>query len=562
MSLDFHTPTLLGWTDPRTGLFTPRFKSVTIRWRRLKVPLDYTLHWWLPAPWHFHSSLHTFSSTDSVSVLLPTASVSCHLRLGVHLYAMHTNGRGQPVQTRVGTGLVPLKELKGGDFKIPIRAENGTLVTELSCATEGASWLDFSDTTLDEDETHHSLDQNPVDPHWTTPTKPFKPDEMQEKFRRRLVQTYLQRPVSVWIWQCLNGEAETDATFYDNALAFGLWVCGKEKPDAHVLAQVIGFFAWSCRYVTDATKTGADTEEWKDTEQFAMIRDHPAEQERSGDCEDLTREMYLAYYWLRESPKAPRVLQQLARAYTFYFVDAIIRVDGQLGLHQYAKLRPRDASSKEEPIFLESTEHVLQSGSNLPYVEKIVENLMPLRAKGTWPKQARWLHTPRTLVEQIQFHQWDLLYFSTTDDPAVPLEGDRSEYGAHPLATTVRLQALPTMAEALTAKELKTKVATVPVLSVPPLGAKWLTSLPPLGRYHSFLKLHHALNDPQLDAVFPVVWQQLSSVGQMVVWCQAKKKYTPVTGPAPTNVRDFFVEIPVTAKHSFCILCIGSLQQL
>lgn len=545
---------LTGWEQ--NGVWRPRFRILQLKLQRTRAQLEYVLQWWLPSPLHDHGTQHTVTAAreSTCQILLPTSPVSPHTLLGVHVYTMHQNGRHQTVQTRIGTGRIALKELNHS-FVLQVLTETGAHATDLALTLDAdASWLRFNANAPvpEPTEKHTALDR-----HWYTLRKPSTP-LIEDQFRRRIVDTYLQQPVSVFAWQCLPGEVHTAPAFYENALQFALWLCGVDEPDGPVLAQVIGFFPWACRYATDVALDQAD---WKDTEQFAMIRDHPAEQERSGDCEDLAREMYLAYYWLCNSPRAPKALQALARSYTFYFVDAVVTVDRVNGLHQYAKLVPR--ATNGTVLFLESTEHTIQAGDNVDYTTVIARELLKRRPE--WPRQVRLLHTPKTLVDDLKFHQVDLLYFADALEPKVPRAAGDSKFGISPLVLNSSAMDLSEStkldAELVTQADLQAEVAIVPPLSSPPTPTTWLSQLPPKNRFHSFLKLHHALTDPQVPGIFEQLWAQLSKVADLVVWIKKTKKYTKSTGPCP-KTEDCLVEIPVTAKQSFCILCLGWVKPL
>jgi hypothetical protein len=568
---------LVGWRRPGTG-FVPRFAVAELelqpRRRTLFDPNAMTLVWWMASAFHPDATLHTVTPPGrrDVELLLPVHGASADTAIGVHLYLSHTNARGQRVQSRMGTGYTTMNAVLTQEaLKIPIQAEDDHLITELVLTVKSIPADHLIQLSPSTATTTTLVTSGQPCNRWVATPKPAF-EMITGEYQRRQCMTYLPdtRRVPVWVWQGLPGEVTTPVEFYENALRFALWVC--KVPDraefeadplshADVLGQVLGFFAWSCRYVADQI---VDEAKWLDTEQFAMLRDHPSPLERSGDCEDMAREIYLAYYWL-VSPHHPlAALRTLALAHQFYFVDAIIQVKKHLGLHQYVKLVHKNPVP-DEVLFLESTEHVVQR-----YDPAIVSLVAKLHGAAGMPKTARLLHTPASLVHTVSFHQCDVLFFAPDElgVARVPVNktGPKAKrFGTTPALGFDQLELQPTVDDPLSTmavtalqEHLLDRMPVVPALSAP-ASFDHLAALPVCGFYTSFLKFHQPQSECTVD-LLRAVWKQLrvasTPAARIAVWRHTRRQYVACDAsdqpPCPSD--EFFVPIAVTADQTFCLL--------
>lgn len=548
--------------------FVSRFTIVTLQ----PIPslatqnLDLTLQWWLPSPLHDDDAQFTvapFSSTSKHDILVPW-DASPDAELGVHVYLNGTqNKRHQPVQRRLGTGFVPLNHLED-TIHIPILDESSRGVFTLVFRVVSSPPLPQVPKMREIDECLAMVTPSSstrLKRRWDAPeTNPeplFFADDDPGAYRRRLTGTFLKgnKQVPVWDLQCLPGETMTDAAFYENALQFALWLCGDEDDFVadplsfpQVLQQVVGYLAWACRYTGDNTLDG------KETEQFAMIRDHPNEETRAGDCEDLSREMWLAFYWLTnvspDSLPTPQLkaLQALACEYRFLYVDCIALLGSQdeKVLHQYVKLAPK--RDKLPLLFLDSTEHTI-----LPRDQAQADMLleMALQLHGKLPRPIRLLHTSQSLIEGFGFHKMDLLFFGGTAESSGTPQFLSKKYGAP--SDVPYLPELVPVPECTPDHELQhwlvEHMPVVPTLSVP-------TKKPSLPNQpcDAFLKCHTRIDQAMFQETIKCLVDQKWNVyvyRKGDKWISAR-----LLLKGNHKVDDYQIEVPVTRHASFWLICL------
>lgn len=555
--------------------FVSRFTVVTLQ----TIPslatqnLDLTLQWWLPPPLHDDDTQFTvasFQSDKKHDILVPRdVASSANAELGVHVYLNGTqNKRHQPVQRRLGTGFVPLSHLEDS-VHIPILDESGRGVFTLAFRIisfppppQVPKMRELHDGDgLVLSTTRYVPEKRRWNAPETNPEPLFFADDKKDDpgaYRRRLTGTFLKgnKQVPVWDLQCLPGETMTDAAFYENALHFSLWLCDVSDEDdfvadplsfPQVLQQVVGFLAWACRYTGDNTLDG------RETEQFAMIRDHPNEETRAGDCEDLSREMWLAFYWLTNVspdslPSAPlKALQALACEYRFLYVDCIALLgDEEKVLHQYVKLAPK--RDKLPLLFLDSTEHTI-----LPRDQAQADLLLDMAQQlhGKLPRPIRLLHTSQSLIEGFGFHKMDLLFFGGTAESSGTPQFLPKKYGAP--SDIPYLPELVPVPECTPDHELQHwLVEHMPVVSTlsSPVSPTQLPNQP----CDAFLKCHTRIDQTMFQEAIKCLLQWNVYVYRKGdKWISARLLSL---SKGNHKVDDYQIEVPVTRHASFWLICL------
>lgn len=411
---------LVGYQHKETGQWKPAFTTVSLQVVECITNLDpIQFRWFMGNQWyHYPELVATTTGKETAKVLVPLGKTGKTLRdrkalpanaaIGISAYSTTQNdeqdGR-QTVQTQVGTGWLTLQDVywrlqdqgksQGQDECILVPIINEATHTEctlkIRVLRSDHPWILEDSSEKDEEQSvvlsSSQGDEPPLIPASEALPDFYKVDALQP-YRRIFVGSIFpanpsepSKParlrIPMWMYLMRPGEVRTPEAFYVRAADHALAVCGLTrdqflaKPDLEVLVQVLGFFAWSCPYQVDREAVGHAL-----YDQCGCIREIPNAGLRAGDCEDLAREMFLVYWWLREKGQIHdpvlQQLQQWVHHYCFVFVD--VKAENDI-LHAAARLvpialcdaewrsdaldTPSRVSSEVLPIlFLEPTERV------------------------------------------------------------------------------------------------------------------------------------------------------------------------------------------------------------
>lgn len=386
----------VGQQDKETGHFVPAYTYVECQ--VTQAPAEYQFRWFMGAQWYpFPELVATTTGNETVKILIPLQTpLPRHTQVGVTAYGFQTNDvldGGQKVQTQVGTGWIPVADLAQSLSRahspnplvltIPIlnEAMHTECILRLSAVHSPHPWDSGAAAAVSVVLSDSEVELRPEIPPREVYPAFYKLDDLQA-YRRVFVGSILPddpaKPdspsrfrVPVWMYLLSPGETRTPEAFYLQALDHALTVCGLTraeflaKPDLEVLVQVLGYFAWSCPYQIDREAVGGAL-----YDQCGCIREIPNAALRAGDCEDLAREMFLAYWWFREKTDIQdellSQLQHWVHEYAFVFVDiqaenGVLHMAARLvpyALDHHAVDLPSNAGSDLPILYLEPTERV------------------------------------------------------------------------------------------------------------------------------------------------------------------------------------------------------------
>lgn len=395
--------------------FVPAFTYIEIEVGKPPNGVEYLdtlqFRWFMGAQYYPYPELIAITTgRQTARVLIPLQRLPRDAAIGVSAYGLTVNDPldgAQKVQTQVGTGWFTVSDLYNSlhaqsPLVVPVinEASHTECVLLLKALKTIHPWKYLADEKANEEylETPASREHSVLVEGWVAeaPRPVLDPAEVLptfyrlddlERYRRTQVGSIFPAHPSVvpdtdprddstrerwrvpfWMYALAPGETRTPEAFYVQAFEHALTVCGLTRdeflahPDIEVLVQVLGYFAWSCPYEIDREAIGGAV-----YDQCGLVRDIPNPRLRAGDCEDLAREMFLAFWWLRKRTDLQdpglQQLQHWVHAYQFVFVD-ILAEQGTV-LHMAARLVPRsleeavDLPTSDLPIlYLEPTERV------------------------------------------------------------------------------------------------------------------------------------------------------------------------------------------------------------
>lgn len=289
--------------------------------------------------------------------------------IGCHLYAYRNNDDGDTCQYRYGTGWLSFHDLGKIDvYRQGFSGEQEGATDYFALHTRAMELdQDFEIVKDGKPKFIHRLrvlvESMQLNPHAETKRVRTINEKYQDgdrhtctDFRRNMACSNIANiSVPIWAFESPSRDTATHESVYLNAFFYALMMHGQTKeqffadPHAQVLAYTVGWFANVCFYLNDSLddcKTFID--------QFAIIRDHPDPEARSGDCEDMAREIQMSFDWIVSYKGANAylaLLQKMARAFDCYTIDAAVQPDEKgTVLHHYCRL-----ISKDQNIAVEGT---------------------------------------------------------------------------------------------------------------------------------------------------------------------------------------------------------------